>query len=162
MDPVFAWIEQTPLSVFIREDFYAFFYILIVHGIGMAFLVGGGMAVALRTMGVAKGAPLDKFRGFFPVMWIGLALAIASGVLLLWSYPAKALTNPVFAVKFFFLISAGLLVREIARRLFPIAARGEPLPDWSRWLGLATFVAWAAGVTAGKFLPYTHHILMVS
>lgn len=162
MDPVFAWIEQTPLSIYVREDFYAFFVILIFHSLGMGLLVGGGMAVALRTAGFAKGAPLQKFRGFFPVMWIGLALAAASGALLLIGYPAKALTNPVFAVKFACLIAAGMLVREIARRLFPVAERGEKLPHWGRWLGVATLVLWAFGVTAGKFLPYTHHILLVS
>lgn len=162
MDPVFAWIEQTPLSIYVREDFYAFFVILIFHSLGMGLLVGGGMAVALRTAGFAKGALLQKFRGFFPVMWIGLGLAAASGALLLIGYPAKALTNPVFAVKFICLIAAGMLVREIARRLFPVAERGEELPRWGRWLGVATLTLWAFGVTAGKLLPYTHHILLVS
>jgi hypothetical protein len=37
-----AWIEQTRLSVFVREDFYAYFVLLIFHAWGMAFLVGGG------------------------------------------------------------------------------------------------------------------------
>src|SRR5262245_44469986 len=112
MDQVFAWIEQTPLSVFIREDFYFFFVVLIFHSIGMGLLVGGGLLIGFRTAGLAKQAPLHKLRGFFPVMWLGFALAVASGVLLLISYPAKALTNPVFAVKFIFLISAGLMIRE--------------------------------------------------
>jgi hypothetical protein len=162
MDPIFAWIEQTPLSVFIREDFYAFFYILICHAIGMALLVGGGMVISLRVMGVASGARLEKFRGFFPVMWTGLAFAVASGVLLLWSYPAKALTNPVFAVKFIFLISAGVMVWRMAKLFFPVAERGEPLPIHAKWMGAATLALWIGGVTAGKFLPYTHHLLMVS
>jgi hypothetical protein len=162
MDSFFAWIEQTPLSIYVREDFYAFFVILIFHSLGMAFLVGGGVAVSLRVAGFASGAPLQKFRGFFPVMWVGLALAIASGLLLLIGYPAKALTNPVFAIKFACLIGAGVLVWLMARRLFPIAERGEALPSSSRWLAIAALLLWAGGVTAGKFLPYTHHILMVS
>ena len=75
-----AWIEQTRLSVFVREDFYAYFVLLIFHALGMAFLVGGGIAVSLRVMGVASGARLERFSGFFPVMWIGAALAILSGI----------------------------------------------------------------------------------
>jgi hypothetical protein len=162
MDSVFAWIEQTPLSVFIREDFYFFFVVLIFHALGMALLVGGGLLIGFRTAGLAKQAPLHKFRGFFPVMWLGLALAVISGVLLLISYPAKALTNPVFAFKFVCLIAAGLMVREIARRFFPLAAEGQKLPPSARWFGIATLVLWVAGVTAGKFLPYTHHVLLMS
>ena len=76
MDPVFAWIEQTPLSIYVREDLYAFFVILIFHSLGMGLLVGGGLAVSLGAVGFAKGAALEKFRGFFPVMWVGLALAV--------------------------------------------------------------------------------------
>ncbi|HVY90444.1 MAG TPA: hypothetical protein VG942_16375 [Hyphomonadaceae bacterium] len=162
MTDIFAWIEQTPFSIWLREDLYAFFVVLIFHSLGMAFLVGGGMVICLRVAGLASGARLEKFRGFFPVMWIGLVMAVCSGVLLLWSYPAKALTNPVFALKFILLISAGVMMGVIAKRLFPLAERGEALPGWARWAGIGTFVLWAAGVTAGKFLPYTHHVLMVS
>ncbi len=162
MIAIFAWIEQTPLSIWVREDLYAFFVILIFHSLGMAFLVGGGVLVCLRVLGLARQAPLQKFRRFFPVMWFGLSLSVISGLLLLVGYPAKALTNPVFALKFACLIGAALLMREMARRLFPVAARGETLPGWSGAMAGACLVLWLAGVTAGKFLPYTHHILMVS
>jgi hypothetical protein len=162
MFAIFAWIEQTPLSIWVREDLYAFFVILIFHALGMGLLVGGGMAVCLRVLGVAKGAPMDKFRGFFPVMWTGLVVAVCSGLLLLAGYPAKALTNPVFAVKFACLIGAGLMMRVMAKRLFPVAARGGTPPGWSRPVAALTLALWIGGVAAGKFLPYTHHMLMVS
>jgi hypothetical protein len=162
MTDFLASIEQSPLSIWVREDLYAYFYILIVHAIGMALLVGGGIVVSLRVAGLAAHAPLEKFRGFFPVMWLGLAFAIVSGVLLLAGYPAKALTNPVFALKFLFLGGAGFLVWLAARRLFPVATRGEPLPRWSRMLGLATLALWAAGVAAGKLLLYTYTMLTAS
>ena len=162
MMDLFASIEQTPLSVYVREDLYAFFVILIFHSLGMAFLVGGGAAVCLRTVGVAKQAPLEAFRGFFPVMWVGLVMAAVSGVLLVIGYPAKALTNPVFALKFVFLVGAGAMVWIIARRLFPIAARGQELPGWSRPFAICALLLWALGVTAGKLLLYTHTMLMAS
>jgi hypothetical protein len=158
----FAWLERTPLSIYMREDFYAYFIVLIFHSLGMAFLVGGGLAVSLRAAGVAKQAPLEKFRGFFPVMWVGLAMAVVSGVLLVVGYPAKALTNPIFPLKFVFLIGAGVLIWLMAKRLFPIAARGEPLPDWSRALAIGALVLWLAGVAAGKLLLYTYSILLVT
>jgi hypothetical protein len=159
---IFGWIEQTPLSIWVREDLSAFFYILIVHAIGMALLVGGGVAVCLGMLGMPNGAPLHKFRGFFPVMQIGLVLAVISGFGLLVGYPAKALTNPVFAVKFAFLIGAAVVMWRMQRRLFPLSERGEPLPDWRRPAAIAALALLSGGVSAGKFLPYTHHILMVS
>jgi len=159
---IFAMIEQTPLSVWVREDLSAFFYILIVHAIGMALLVGGGVVVCLAMLAMPAGAPLHKLRGFFPVMQLGLALAVLSGLGLLVGYPAKALTNPVFALKFAFLVAAALLMWRMQLRLFPLCERGEELPDWRRPAAAAGLLLWACGVVAGKFLPYTHHILMVS
>ena len=157
-----AWIEQTRLSLFVREDFYAYFVLLILHAWGMAFLVGGGIAVSLRVLGVAAGTRLERFRGFFPFMWLGAALAAVSGLGLLAGYPAKALTNWIFALKFACLISAALIVRHIARRQFPRAARGEALPRSARWLAAAALALWLGGVASGKLLLYTNTVLLAS
>ena len=157
-----AWIEQTRLSVFVREDFYAYFVLLIVHAWGMAFLVGGGIAIALRVLGVASGARLERFRVFIAVMWLGAALAVVSGLGLLAGYPAKALTNWIFALKFVFLIGAALLVRRIAREAFPAAARGEPLPGSARWAAVGSLALWLGAIASGKLLLYTNSMLLTT
>lgn len=162
MDPFFAAIEQSPFSVWMREDLYAYFVALIFHSIGMALLIGGGIIVSLRIAGVMPGTRLETFRGFFPVMWAGVALAVPSGIALLAGYPAKALTNPDFALKFVCLVGAALLVRFAARQYFPLAERGEALPANARWVGIAALVLWLAGVAAGKLLLHTYSILLVS
>ena len=154
-----AWIEQTRLSVFVREDFYAYFVLLILHAWGMAFLVGGGVAIALRVLGVASGARLERFAGFIPFMWLGAAMAVVSGLGLLAGYPAKVLTNWIFALKFACLIGAALVVRHLARHYF---AADYPAPVKGRWLGLLALVLWIAGVACGKLLLYTNTVLLVS
>jgi hypothetical protein len=158
----FAWMEQTRLSVFMREDFYAYFVVLIFHAWGMAFLVGGGLAFSLRVMGVASGARLESFAGFFPYMKFGAAMAVVSGLGLLAGYPAKALTNWVFALKFLCLGSAALLVWLMAKQFFPLAVRDEPLPARAKWMGAACFTLWLAGMACGKLLLYTNWILLTS
>jgi hypothetical protein len=145
-----------------REDFYAYFIALIFHSLGMALLIGGGVMISLRLIGLAKGAALEKFAGFFPVMWVGAGLALVSGLALLAAYPAKAMTNPLFYVKLTSIVGAALLVRFAARRLFPIAARREALPEWSRWIGVGTLALWLGVVVFGKLLLHTATVLMVS
>jgi len=157
-----AWIEQTRLSVFVREDFYAYFVLLILHAWGMAFLVGGGIAVSLRVLGIASRTRMERFRGFFPFMWFGAALAAVSGLGLLAGYPAKALTNWIFALKFACLITAGLLVRRLARTAFPAAARGEATSPASRATAAAALLLWLGGVASGKLLLYTNSMLLTS
>ena len=157
-----AWIEQTRLAVFVREDFYAYFVLLILHAWGMAFLVGGGVAITLRVLGIASGARLERFTGFIPFMWLGATLAAVSGLGLLAGYPAKALTNWIFALKFACLIGAALLIRRLRREAFPIAARGEALPASARWTAAASLSLWFGGVACGKLLLYTNHLLFTA
>jgi hypothetical protein len=152
MEGVFAAIEQSALSVWVREDPYAYFVALIVHAFGMALLVGGGIAICLRVLGVARAAAVQGFRGFLPAMWMGAVLAITSGALLLSAYPAKALTNPVFAIKFACLIGAALLVRTMMK--------DGPPPR--RALGAIALALWLAGVAAGKLLLHTYTVLTVT
>jgi hypothetical protein len=157
-----AWIEQTRLSVFVREDFYAYFVLLIVHAWGMAFLVGGGIAIALRVLGVASRARLERFAGFIPFMWFGAALAAVSGLGLLAGYPAKALTNWIFALKFACLIGAALCVRQLRHEAFPVAAQGRAIPVSARRIAAASLALWLGGVASGKLLLYTNHLLFAT
>ena len=154
MRTVFAAIEQWPLSVWMREDPYAYFIALILHAWGMALLAGAGIAISLRGLGVARAAAIAGFRGFVPLMWLGAGLAGMSGLLLLAAYPAKALTNPVFAVKFASLITAAFLLRALLRP--------EVTPSTPRLLAAIALVLWLCGVAAGKLLLHTYTVLTVS
>jgi hypothetical protein len=156
MMQVLAAIEETPLSVWVREDFHAFFYILMAHSLGMALLVGAAGVICLAASGAAPAARVAAMRGFVPVMAAGLALAVISGVLLLWGYPAKALTNPVFALKFAALIAAGILTLRTADGI------GLEDQDHRRQArtALIALALWGVGVVAAKLLLYTHTRLM--
>jgi len=160
MTEIFTAIEQSPFSIFMREDFYAYFYALIFHSIGMALLIGGGILLSFRFLGLAAAARLERFAGFFPVMWVGAGFAIVSGLALLAAYPAKALTNPVFGLKFACLIAASLILWRLACRHFRAAA--EPPPQSTRWLAALALVLWLGGVVFGKLLLHTATVLMVS
>ena len=153
MFDVFAFIERSAPSIWMREDEHAYFIALIFHAFGMALLVGAGIAICLRLLGAAPNAELARFRGFYPVMVAGTVLAVVSGFMLLAAYPAKALTNPLFAVKFACLLGAALLLRRAMRR--------EPAPRTRRIAALA-LVLWFAGVAAGKLLLHTAKILTVT
>src|ERR671912_339280 len=117
MDPFFSWIEATPLSVWLREapSIMVFPFILILHTVGLAFLVGANVAIDARVLGLARGVPLLSMRRYYRAMWAGFWVNAFSGVLLLIAYPTKALTNPVFYVKLS-LIAVALIVGQRIRR----------------------------------------------
>jgi len=101
VDPLFIWLEATPLSVWMREStsVFAFPGVLAAHAIGMGLAAGINAAIALHLLGVAPAVPTSEFRRYVPLMWFGFWLNAASGVLLLVAYPTKALTNSSIATR---------------------------------------------------------------
>ena len=75
----------------------------------MAIVVGINFAIALRLIGWVPQFYLSPFNRFYQIHWIGALVVLLSGIGLLLAYPAKALTNPVFYLKFAAL-SIGLLI----------------------------------------------------
>jgi hypothetical protein len=159
----FIWLEDTAVSEWIRgsPSLWGFPFILYLHTLGLAMIAGLSSAVALWLL-VAKdavrGAPLTQI---FPLIWTGLAINAVSGVLLLIAYPAKALTNPVFYVKLAAIAGGVILVQWLARALKAGPAASD-VPTAAR-LKLAAgslLGLWLVATLTGRFLAYTHSILM--
>ena len=164
MDPFFAWIETTALSTWLRESpsLWAFPFVLILHTVGLAFLVGANVMLDVRVLGLARGVPLRTLERYGLVMWAGFWVNAVSGVLLLIAYPTKALTNPLFYVKLL-LIAVGLgMAAKLRARLRALPVPGaHVLPPRLQALAVASLVCWAAGITAGRLLAYTYSRLTV-
>ena len=163
MDFLFAWLEASALSVWVRESpsVFAFPGILSLHAIGMALVVGMNAAIGLRILGVAPHVPLMEMKRFFPVIWIGFWINAASGVALLIGYPTKALTNPVFYAKMVF-IALGLVDQRLIRNhvLRDPSLDKKPVPTKGRLLAVASLACWAGAIASGRLLAYTYNVLL--
>ena len=158
MDSVFAAVESSALSTWLVESpsIWAFPFVLILHTVGLAFLVGVNVAWNVRLLGLGRGVPMKPLERYFRLMWIAFWVNAVSGVLLLIAYPTKALTNPLFYVKLA-LIGLGLLSAQALRRraaLHP-TLDNEPAPPRLKVLAATSLACWAAAIFAGRFLAYT-------
>src|SRR5262245_36652820 len=159
---IFKTIEETGLSVWIRDSpsFFAYWFILSIHAVGMGLLVGASMVIALRILGVARELPLAPLKGLYPIIWIGLWIQVLSGVLLLIGYPTKAFTNIDFYIKLTFIALGVVAMRKLKKRVFgdsslsdsEMMLKGKALAAWS-------LVFWFGVVTAGRMLAYTYNFL---
>jgi hypothetical protein len=163
VDPFFTLLESTALSTWLRESpsLWAFPFVLILHTVGLAFLVGANVALDVRVLGVATGVPLPTLRRYDVVMWAGFWVNAVSGVLLLMAYPTKALTNPLFYVKLVLIAAGLLLARALRARLHDSGAAAWRLSPRARTMAIASLACWAASITAGRFLAYTYSRLTV-
>jgi hypothetical protein len=156
-----AWLQDTVFSTWIRESDWAIFAFLIVHTLGMAFLTGTGITVALRVLGVASRVPTSLLARFVPVMLFGLLAAVLTGFLLVIGYPAKALTNPLFFVKLAMLVAAWLLTRALLQRVADGRSVSDAVSGTAKVLAISSMLLWLAVIASGKLLAYTHSMLLV-
>lgn len=158
-----AGIEQTALSVWIRESpsLLAFPFILFLHTLGLAMLAGLSVGIDAWLLVTRSAVPARLLAGIHKVMWLGFGINAVSGVLLLAAYPAKALTNWVFFTKLLLVALAMRVVVLINRELSASSASDGRANARARRLAWTSLALWAGAVLTGRFLAYTHSILLV-
>jgi hypothetical protein len=155
---IFNTIEHSGISRWLRESqsLFGFYFILLFHTIGMSLVVGANAVVDLRILGVAPDLPLRPLKRLFAIMWTGLGINVATGLLLLTAYPTKALTNPDFYVKLSFIGLAVFTMWRMNIQVFgdaslseaAMAAKGKIMAKWS-------LVFWIGAVGSGRLLSET-------
>jgi hypothetical protein len=160
----YVWIEQTALSMWVRESpsLLAFPGILFLHTLGLALLAGISVALDLWLLIGATRAPRIASRGFFRAMWLGFGINAVSGVVLIVAYPAKALTNWVFYTKMVLILFALLALEATRREVFEEVRPGDAITVTrrARQLAIVSLLCWAGTIFTGRLLAYTYVVLM--
>ena len=161
-DPLFLALESSALSIWIRESpsLLALPGILTLHTLAMGFLAGTSLVIALRLLGFAHAIPVSAMERFFPILWPAFWIKAATGVLLLLSYPTKALTNPFFYIKLEIVGSAVALIPRPRHIVVTSDDFGGLVSRKTALLAITSVVLWAAVITVGRLLPYTYHRLL--
>lgn len=155
---IFNTIEQSGLSRWLRESqsLFGFYFILLFHTFGMALVVGANAVVDLRILGIAPGLPLHPLKKLFGIMWTGLAINVATGLLLLTAYPTKALTNPDFYVKLSFIGLAVYTMRKMSIQVFGDDSLSEAaMIAKGKLMAKLSLIFWIGAVGAGRLLSET-------
>jgi hypothetical protein len=155
-------LERSGLSTWIRESesAFAYYFVLVIHNIGLALLVGTCGVLGARLLGFVPELPVAPLRRFFLFVWLGFWLNVVSGVFLLIAYPTKALTNPLFYVKLICIAGGVWTLRRIERELLVDAAPRHATPARTRSLALWMLGLWLGVLTAGRALAYTASYLL--
>ena len=145
-------LERSGLSTWIRESesAFAYYFVLVVHNIGLALLVGACGVLGARLLGFVPELPVAPLRRYFRFVWAGFWLNVVSGVFLLIAYPTKALTNPVFYIKLVLIALGVVALKRIERSI----------PEVERSLALWMLGLWVGVLTAGRALAYTATYLL--
>lgn len=149
-------LEASGFSMFIKESSTAYVGFLAFHTIGMVFLVGVSGVVAMRILGVARSLPLGPLMDFFPLLYLGVAINVVTGGVLLCLYPTKYIVDPAMYIKAGAILVAIVMVRKLKAFLLRLEAGVDTEADvqnmkmWARTL----LVAWLFTVLTGRIVAY--------
>ncbi|MEQ1869225.1 MAG: hypothetical protein ABL961_04305 [Vicinamibacterales bacterium] len=150
-----TWLEEWPLSVWVRESgaLLAYPTILFLHTIGLAVVVGLSAAISLRALGVAPSIPCAPLQAYFRILWWGFWVNAAAGALLLVADATTTLTNPVFHIKMVLVFAAMCATIRLRGSLRRAAAAPDAQVNMRTW-GCLCLLLWVGAVTAGRLMAY--------
>jgi len=154
-------IENSAYPTFVRESpsLWGYTFVLSLHAMGLAVVVGLSAAIALRLLGLAPSIPLAPLNRLFPVMYVGFWVNALSGLALLAANATGMLANPVFYVKIFFIAGGVLVMRLLRRNVFnERLASGGAAPSGTRTLAFASLACWGVALIAGRLTAYPYLI----
>lgn len=157
MHEFLLWVEQWPVSTFIRESpsLWGFPMFLFVHTVGMGVIAGSSTMVAFALLGLwpvkVSAETIDRI---FTVTWYGFGMSAFTGAGLLIADASTKGANPDFWLKMLFVASGMTLMVRIRRRVraHPSSAPG-PLPG-ARGLAWASLLCWFGAIITGRLIAY--------
>lgn len=142
----FTWLRESP-------SVWAYPMVFFVHTLGLLLTAGASVIIDARLLGAARQLPVAPFARFFKVIWIGLALTVASGLVMLGTDLQTKLANRVFPLKMLLVVGAVVATAALRRRV-AAAGAGPSASPTVRVLAAASLVCWLGAVAAGKFAAY--------
>src|SRR5690606_35959164 len=161
MGEFIQWLESTAIATFVRESpsIFAYTFVLSLHAMGLAVVVGVGAAISLRLLGLARGIPLAPLLKLYPLMWIGFTVNALSGIALLAASASTMLASVIFLIKLA-LIAVALVNMELLRHRIVVDAhtRTDVAAPQTRGFAIAALVLWAAVIVAGRLTAYPNFV----
>lgn len=153
-----VWLEESVLGQVMRESLWLYPVVEIVHILGFATLVVSVLLFDVRVLGRQRYLAVDDMgRLLLPAAWLGVGLALPTGLLLLATQAASIGMQPVFWVKMGLVVLAGvnalLFHRWCLRHLYRWN-RLSSAPWRARAVAVVSIVSWLGVLVSGRLIAY--------
>jgi hypothetical protein len=150
------WITETPLSLFMVENFWNVPLAQVVHILGIAATFGATLMLSLRVLGKAGthqtlAAQADRYVRW---TWWGLLVIVLSGILMITAEPIRNMVNAVFWIKMVALVIVTLLSLSFQKKVRVTALAGGDATGGMRSSAWVILVLWLVIILCGRWIAY--------
>lgn len=151
------WLESTALAEWVRTSLVGYPFVLTVHSIGMAIMVGLVWVIDIRLLGWFKRVPYTALHRLLRVAWYGLAVNALSGAAIFTSQATFYVSSPPFLIKMLMIVCGSIVaayMHPILRREGPSWDAGAAVPQRLKVLAAGSAAMWLIAIITGRFTAY--------
>jgi len=157
--PLIHWLNETGVSVYLRESELAFPLTEAIHLLGLAMSAGTILWLDLRLMGLVmrRDRVSDVVSRLEPWAVLGFTIMFISGFLLFLGKPDNYYSTTPFRIKMLLMPVAGLNVLLFHRSVYPKVARWDlntAIPWQGRLTGFVSAGLWLVVIVLGRWTAY--------
>jgi hypothetical protein len=148
LDAIGTW----PGAAWLQQSATAYLFVNAAHVLGIGVLLGGVLPLDLRLLGLMRKLPIDVLGPFLSrSAAVGLALAIATGLLLFSVKPTEYLANDAFRWKLA-LLAVSLINIAIQHRV-TVTSEWRVVPA-TRIFAALSLCLWLSVLVAGRWIGF--------
>ena len=145
---MFVWLENTSLALWVSTSLWAYPFLLSLHIVGLAVIVGIFSMRDLRILGLFSALPINAFFSLGKLAITGFVLNAISGFLLFTSQASVFVTSVPFLSKLSCIALGMILAFFIQSRLEKIIELHTKL------LAIISLACWVTAIVAGRLIAY--------
>jgi hypothetical protein len=154
LDPVYQWMDSTPLSRYLQNTTYPFAVSELIHLLGITMLLGAVLTVCFRLLGFGIRQPASAIhQGLWKWTWTGLAVVVATGAVMVVGEPVKLSRNEMWGYKVW-LLAFGLALHFFGYLTLLRPGRAEVRPLLAKALAVLILACWALVGVSGRLIGF--------
>jgi hypothetical protein len=151
---MFEWLENTSVALWVGESLWAYPFMLSLHVIGLAIVVGILSMLDFKLLGSFKGIRTGSFLPLVKFAWIGFLINAVSGVFLFTSQASYFVSSAVFLTKLACIFVGAILTKVMQGKLVEAEASGSADDAGMKGLAIFSLLLWLVAITAGRLTAY--------
>ena len=151
------WLESTAFSNWILTSTTGWPFMLSLHAIGLATIVGIVVALDLRLLGLYRTIPCTVLEKFLIIAWFGIALNVITGLSIFMTQASYYIVNVPFLTKITFIILGCVnlwYMQKILKRDSASWDETGTVPTVGIALAGSSLLFWTLAVVMGRLIAY--------
>lgn len=157
MNAIIDWVLGTSFHNWILDTPWVWPTAETLHFFGLCLLLGALITIDLRLAGCFRKLSLQATHQLLPLVFVGFAINLATGILFLFGDPERYAVNIGFQIKMVLLVLAGLNAVWFYWKI------NGPMHEWqshedtpvlAKTIGVLSLLFWFGVLIFGRLIPY--------